>query len=106
MEAALIRRVKERAHFCCEYCGLLERYSSLPFEIDHVVAEQHGGKTLAGNLALACFADNHRKGPNLARLAPKTGKKTWLFNPPRQNQERQSRWNQPLHRGRTAAGTA
>jgi len=29
----------------------------LPFEIDHVVPEQHGGKTVASNLALACFAE-------------------------------------------------
>ncbi len=34
-------------------------YDELPFEIDHVVAEQHGGRTVASNLALACFADNH-----------------------------------------------
>jgi hypothetical protein len=58
MDGELIRLVKERAHHCCEYCGLPERYSSIGFEIDHIVAQQHGGKTRSGNLALACFADN------------------------------------------------
>jgi hypothetical protein len=28
----------------------------MPFEIDHIIAEQHGGPTLSRNLALACFA--------------------------------------------------
>ncbi len=28
-------------------------YDELPFEIDHVIAEQHGGKTVASNLALS-----------------------------------------------------
>jgi 5-methylcytosine-specific restriction endonuclease McrA len=68
MNRALIKLVKARANYCCEYCGLPERYSSIAFEIDHVVAEQHGGKTGVSNLALACFADNHHKGPNLAGI--------------------------------------
>jgi HNH endonuclease len=106
MDDALIRLVKERARFCCEYCGLPERYSSIAFEIDHVVAQQHGGKTIPSNLALACFADNHHKGPNLAGIDPKTGKKAWLFNPRRQKWNRHFRWDGPLLIGRTPVGRA
>jgi 5-methylcytosine-specific restriction endonuclease McrA len=58
MDTSLAEFVQERARQCCEYCGMPQAYDELPFEIDHVVAEQHGGKTVASNLALACFACN------------------------------------------------
>jgi len=83
MNISLAEFVRERAYQCCEYCRMPQIYEELPFEIDHVVAEQHGGKTIVSNLALACFADNHHKGPNLAGIDPKTRKRTWLFNPRR-----------------------
>jgi hypothetical protein len=79
-------------------------YDEIPFEIDHVVAEQHGGKTIASNLALACFADNHHKGPNLAGIDPKTRRRTWLFNPRRHRWARHFRWDGPILVGRTAVG--
>ncbi len=79
-------------------------YDELPFEIDHVVAEQHGGNTVISNLALACFADNHHKGPNLAGIDPKTRRRTWLFNPRRHRWTRHFRWDGPLLVGRTAVG--
>jgi hypothetical protein len=52
-------------------------YDELPFEIDHVVAEQHAGETVTSNLALACFADSHHRGPNLAGIDPRTRTRTW-----------------------------
>jgi len=100
------RLVRERADWRCEYCQLPELYSSISFEIDHIVAEQHGGKTVLSNLALACFADNHHKGPNLAGIDPQTKRKTWLFNPRRHKWHRHFRWNGPLLVGRTAVGRA
>ena len=83
-----------------------QRYDELPFEIDHIIAEQHGGKTVAGDLALACFADNHHKGPNLAGIDPMTRKRTWLFNPRRNRWARHFRWEGPILIGRTAVGRA
>jgi hypothetical protein len=83
-----------------------QSYDELPFEIDHIVAEQHGGKTVASNLALACFADNHHKGTNLAGVDPKTGKRTWLFHPRRHKWSRHFRWDGPLLVGRTDVGRA
>ena len=64
------RQVRQRARYCCEYCRLPEELSPIGHEIDRIVAEQHGGRTIPANLALACFADNHHKGPNLAGVDP------------------------------------
>jgi hypothetical protein len=102
----LAQLVRNRAQHRCEYCRLPEAHSSIGFEIDHIVAEQHGGKNVVTNLALACFADNHHKGPNLAGVDPQTQKKAWLFNPRRQNWKRHFRWKGPVLIGRTAVGRA
>ena len=106
MDVALNQLVRRRANDCCEYCQLPANCSSAPFEIDHCIAEQHGGKTSAGNLSLACFADNHHKGPNLAGIDPKTRRRTWLFNPRRQKWSKHFRWNGPALVGRTSIGRA
>jgi HNH endonuclease len=106
MDATLAELVWERARRCCEYCRMPQIYDELPFEIDHVVAEQHAGKTVASNLALACFADNHHKGPNLAGIDAKTRRRAWLFNPRRHKWARHFRWDGPILVGRTAVGRA
>jgi hypothetical protein len=106
MDISFAEFVRERAHYCCEYCRMPQVHDELSFEIDHVVAEQHGGKTVASNLALACFADNHHKGPNLAGIDPKTRKRAWLFNPRRHKWARHFRWDGPILVGRTAVGRA
>lgn len=53
----------------------------LPFQIDHVIARKHGGTDASDNLALACFACNNHKGPNIAGLDPETGLVVRLFHP-------------------------
>jgi hypothetical protein len=78
----------------------------MPFEIDHIVAQQHDGRTVAGNLAWTCFADNHYKGPNLAGIDPKTRQRAWLYNPRRQKWRRHFRWAGPILLGRTPVGRA
>jgi HNH endonuclease len=47
--------VWQRANATCEYCRLRQASSSIPFEIDHIIADYHGGKKVPGNLALSCF---------------------------------------------------
>jgi hypothetical protein len=54
MDAATKRLVRQRAADRCEYCQLAEIHSALRFHIEHIVAEQHGGKDTLDNLALAC----------------------------------------------------
>ena len=50
----LRRQVIERAENRCEYCLLPADVAFFPHEVDHVVAEKHGGATNIDNLALAC----------------------------------------------------
>ncbi|MFO0811401.1 MAG: HNH endonuclease signature motif containing protein [Gemmataceae bacterium] len=106
MNRSLTRLVWERAGGCCEYCRLPQAYSDLPYQIDHVIAEQHGGRTVRANLALACLPDNKRKGPNLSGIDPVTGKLVPLFHPRRQRWGRHFRWRGPYLVGRTQTGRA
>jgi hypothetical protein len=106
MDEALAEFVRQRAGNCCEYCQLPQAYSSTRFQIDHVIAVQHRGRTVASNLALTCLSDNNHKGPNLAGIDPRSGKRVWLFNPRRQKWSRHFRWEGPVLVGRTPVGRA
>lgn len=85
---------------------MLEIYDRPAFELEHIISRQHGGQTVAGNLAVACFTCNHHKGPNIAGIDPKTGKKAWLFHPRRHKWARHFRWHGALLVGRTSIGRA
>jgi hypothetical protein len=78
--------------------------SVVPFALDHIIAQKHRGRTVAGNLALACFYCNSSKGPNLAGLDPKTGKLVRLFNPRRHRWPYHFRWDGPYLVGKTPIG--
>ena len=106
MNRALERLVRERAGRRCEYCRIAQSDLDLPFEVDHIIAEHHEGRTHAGNLCLACFACNRRKGPNIAGVDPETGKIVPLFNPRRHKWSRHFRWDGPVLVGRTRTGRA
>src|SRR6266699_6556886 len=81
MDARLRQTVRDRSESRCEYCHLPERIAELSFQIDHIIAEQHGGPTTEDNLALACARCNRYKGPNLSGIDPESRKLTRLFNP-------------------------
>jgi hypothetical protein len=83
-----------------------QQADALPFHIDHIIAQQHGGESVAGNLALACYACNLHKGPNLAGRDPRTLKVVRLFDPRRHPWHRHFRWDGPVLMGRTAIGRA
>ena len=70
---ALRRLVYERAGGCCEYCLIPETAVFAGHEIDHIIAQKHGGPTDADNLALSCAVCNKHKGSDLASLDPETG---------------------------------
>ena len=83
---AILRRLAyERAVGRCEYCQMPERFSFALHQIDHIIAEKHGGATLADNLALSCILCNKHKGSDLASLDPLTGEITPLFHPRSRN---------------------
>ena len=107
MDAALRNAVRHRAQFRCEYCLLPEAYAPVtPFQIEHIIARQHGGRTAPSNLALACHHDNLHKGPNLTGIDPVTRKLVRLFHPRRMKWARHFRWDGPLLVGRTPVGRA
>lgn len=85
ISAELRRTVYERAHACCEYCGIPESCVLISHEIDHVIAEKHGGRTVADNLALSCAICNKRKGSDIASIDPETGTLEPLYHPRRDN---------------------
>lgn len=78
---ALRRLVEERANQCCEYCQLPAGVAFFPHEVDHVIAEKHGGLTDADNLAFTCWRCNRHKGSDLGSFDPQTGAFSFLFNP-------------------------
>jgi 5-methylcytosine-specific restriction endonuclease McrA len=81
---ALRRQVEERAYSCCEYCLIPSFATFSAHEIDHIIAEKHGGRTEAENLALSCTLCNKYKGSDLASIDPDTEKIVPLYHP-RQN---------------------
>ena len=70
MAATSAQQVRKHAAGRCEYCRLPRTATSLPFEIDHIIARKHGGRTITANLALACWYCNSFKGPNISGLDP------------------------------------
>lgn len=71
----------QRANNQCEYCLFPQKASLFSFEMEHIIAEKHGGKTSADNLALACPYCNRAKGTDLGSIDPLSGKLTPFFNP-------------------------
>ena len=88
VSAALRRLVCDRADFACEYCLMPEISVLVPHEIDHIIAEKHGGQTNENNLALACTICNKYKGSDLASIDPMNGEIVRLYNP------RRDRWRE------------
>jgi hypothetical protein len=85
--AALRRLVRERAAERCEYCLIPDATTFAPLTIDHIVAEKHGGKTEADNLASCCILCNQKKGTDLGSIDPESGQLVALFHP------RRDRWS-------------
>ena len=104
MDHALERLVRQRADGRCEYCQLPQVWSRVPFEIDHITPRKHRGRTVQGNLALACYYCNVYKGPNLTGRDPTTGKITPLYHPRRHKWTYHFRFHASTLIGRTAIG--
>lgn len=78
--------VRNRADNQCEYCGIHQDVEAfVNFQIEHIIAIQHGGGDENENLALACSHCNLHKGPNLAGIDPVTNQIVPLFHPRRQS---------------------
>ena len=86
VSAQLRRTVIERARSCCEYCLQPAAFAFCSHQIDHIIAEKHGGKTVDNNLALACKLCNTLKGSDLASIDPESQEIVRLYQP------RHDRW--------------
>ena len=106
MNRHLSLAIRERADHRCEYCRLPQSAFPLPFQIDHVRAEKHGGETIESNLALACTHCNRHKGPNIAGIDAETCQIVRLFNPRTDNWEHHFEADGNQLRGKTAIGRA
>lgn len=78
---ALRNLVYERAEGLCEYCLIDDEISFAKHQIDHIIAEKHGGETVEKNLALACALCNKYKDSDLTSIDSETGEIARLFNP-------------------------
>lgn len=106
MQRQLVELVRQRAGFRCEYCHFPERFSGLNSQIDHVIAEKHGGQTDGENLALSCIYCNSYKGANLSGIDPVTGEIARLFHPRRDHWDEHFGWQAAVPVGRTPIGRA
>lgn len=104
MEKQLDHAVRVRANDACEYCLMPQTIRRLRFQIDHIIARQHGGKTDEQNLALCCGRCNLHKGPNLAGIDPDSGQMARLFHPRLDRWREHFRWNGPRVVGLTPEG--
>jgi 5-methylcytosine-specific restriction endonuclease McrA len=81
ISSQLRKTVYDRAKGCCEYCLIPEVATFASHQIDHIIAEKHGGLTEFNNLALACSLCNKYKGSDLTSIDPKTQEIVPLFHP-------------------------
>jgi hypothetical protein len=105
--AATRRLVRARADQRCEYCRTRQEDEPfITYQVEHVIALQHGGADHDGNLALACSPCNLHKGPNLSGIDPVTSAVETLFHPRRQSWADHFEFQGPVILGKTACGRA
>ena len=81
-----------------------QEFDALTFQIDHVIAVKHHGKTDFENLALACFACNNHKGPNLSGFDARTKRVVRLYHPRSDRWDDHFEWRGPVLHGRSDVG--
>jgi hypothetical protein len=104
LNSELVRQVWQRAGSRCEYCHLPSIHHPAPFQIDHIIAQKHGGLTSLDNLALACIHCNRFKGPNIAGIDAESGEIVRLFRPRRDDWNEHFFWDGARLEGRTRIG--
>lgn len=99
------RLVRNRAGNRCEYCHThQDEEPFVRYQVEHIIAVQHGGSDDDNNLALACSHCNLHKGPNLTGIDPLTGAVESLFHPRRQQWSEHFASHGPVLVGITAIG--
>lgn len=85
--------VATRAKYYCEYCQLLEDFSSQSFTIEHIKPRQKGGDNTLENLAYACSGCNAFKHTKTEDMDQKTGEIVALYNPRKQVWQEHFLWS-------------
>jgi hypothetical protein len=73
--------IAKRAENRCEYCRIHEDDMFIGFEIDHIIANKHGGGDEIENLAYACPHCNQHKGSDLVTFVDSYDDIVMLYNP-------------------------
>ena len=104
----LRRQVAERAKGYCAYCRSAEHLMGITFEVDHIIPEASGGRTVLENLCLSCPVCNRAKAKRLLATDPVTQELVPLFHPLHEEWNHHFQWiengNQLL--GLTPSGRA
>jgi hypothetical protein len=103
-QPSLREQVSRRANGRCEYCRLPSEFTSMPFQLDHIIAEKHGGPTTLENLAWSCLDCNSFKGPNIAGYDGEERQTVRLYNPRTDNWADHFEWDGPTLRPKSAIG--
>ena len=74
-------QIAQRAKNRCEYCKIHEDDMFIGFEIDHIIANKHGGGDEMENLAYACPHCNQHKGSDLVTFIDSYDDIVMLYNP-------------------------
>jgi hypothetical protein len=102
------RSVAVQARHRCGYCLTPEALTGAAMEVEHVIPEAMGGKTVEDNLWLSCRRCNGHKGARTHAADPVTQAEVPLFNPRAQSWGDHFEWSQDGVRilGKTAIGRA
>ena len=104
MDDKFRQQVRVRADSCCEYCKLPSDLTDAPFQLDHIIAEKHGGPTTLENFAWSCYFCNTYKGPNIAGWDEEHEVIVRLFHPRKDRWHEHFQWNGPVLVGITDVG--
>jgi hypothetical protein len=104
----LREQVGADARHRCGYCLTQERVVGTRMEIEHILPEALGGRTVIANLWLACSPCNAHKGDRITAVDPVTATLVRLFNPRRQVWSEHFAWTAEGDRivGKSATGRA
>jgi hypothetical protein len=102
------KAVEQRAKGCCEYCQCVALYIPVPFTMEHIIPQVHGGSDDVDNLAFAC---GHCNGAKYSKIEAKdeiTNSVVRLFHPRRDVWKNHFKWNEDFSKiiGITPTGRA
>lgn len=72
MTRSLLLQVQRLAGERCDYCRMPAEYDPLPFQLDHIIGQQHGGHAVLENLAWSCLHCKTRESSRISERASGT----------------------------------